>query len=177
MGLLSAFVGFSSSDINYYWLMKAWKAHEHIDFDFRDCQLQSDINSEDERYVKDKCRRRLLMATKFVQLIGGDTRYKYKFVRWEAEVALEKGCTIIGVNLDRSRQMNVSTCPPVIRDIGAVFVPFSPRIIRHALESYVMNQSGNYYYQDSVYRALGYPPAVGNLLPLALSPPPWLMER
>ena len=33
------------------------------------------------------------------------TRYKYKYVRWEAEVAIEKGCTIIGVNLDQARQI------------------------------------------------------------------------
>jgi hypothetical protein len=40
------------------------------------------------------------MAGKYVLLIGKDTKNKYKYVRWEAEVAIEKGCTIIGVNLD-----------------------------------------------------------------------------
>lgn len=33
-------------------------------------------------------------------LIGEDTRYKYKYVLWEAEVAIEKDCTIIAVNLE-----------------------------------------------------------------------------
>ena len=49
------FVGFSSTDINNYRLMLAWKTNEHIDFDFVDCQLQNELNSEDENYIKRKC--------------------------------------------------------------------------------------------------------------------------
>lgn len=50
MGLPRTFIGLSSTDIKYYRLMQAWKAHEHIDFDFADCQLHSEINSEDVMY-------------------------------------------------------------------------------------------------------------------------------
>ena len=156
MGLSPTFVGFSSTDIRYYWLMQAWKKNENIDFDFRDCQLQDDINSEDEGYIKAKCRKRILIASKFIQLIGEDTRYKYKYVRWEAEVAIEKGCIIIGVNLNGSKNIVERTCPPVIRDIGAIFMPFSPYIIKHAIENYKMHNSGNYHYNESVYRKFGY---------------------
>lgn len=156
MGLPRAFVGFSSTDIRYYRLMLAWKEHEHIDFNFADCQLSSEINSEDENYIKRKCRERINMAGKFVMLIGEDTRNKYKYVRWEAEIAIEKGCTIIGVNLDGARQIVEKTCPPVIRDIGAIFVPYSPDIIAYALENYKMKESGNYHYKDEAYRILGY---------------------
>jgi len=156
MGLPRTFVGFSSTDINYYRLMQAWKENNNIDFDFTDCQLHNDINSDDENYVKRKCRERINMAGKFIQLIGKDIRYKYKYVRWEAEVAIEKDCTIIGVNLDASRQMVETTCPPIIRDIGAIFVAFSPYIIKYALENYKMHEDSNYYYKDEVYRKLGY---------------------
>jgi len=156
MGVLPTFVGFSSTDIRYYWLMQAWKKNENIDFNFRDCQLQDDVNSEDEDYIKAKCRNRILIASKFIQLIGEDTRYKYKYVRWEAEVAIEKGCTIIGVNLNGSENIVERTCPPVIRDIGAIFVSFSPYIIKYAIENYKMHNSGNYHYNESVYRKLGY---------------------
>jgi hypothetical protein len=156
LGLARTFVGFSSTDIKYYWLMKAWKENENIDFNFTDCQLQDDINSDDENYVKRKCRERINMAGKYILLIGEDTRYKYKYVRWEAEVAIEKGCTIIGANLDGSKRMVETTCPPVIRDIGAIFVSFSPYIIKYALENYKMHEKGNYYYPDEVYRKLGY---------------------
>lgn len=156
MGLPRTFVGFSSTDIKYYMLMKAWKQNNNIDFDFTDCQLHNDVNSNNEDYVKGRCRERINMAGKFIQLIGEDTRYKYKYVRWEAEVAIEKGCTIIGVNLDGSREIVEKTCPPIIRDVGAIFIPFSPYIIKYTLENYKMHEDSNYLYKEKVYKELGY---------------------
>jgi hypothetical protein len=156
MGLPRTFVGFSSTDIKYYRLMQAWKENEHIDFNLTDCQLSDEIHSEEEQYIKSKVRHRLNMAGKYALLIGYDTRYKYKYVRWEAEVAIEKGCTIIGVNLDGSRRFVETTCPPVIRNIGAIFVPFSPKIIAYALQNYSMHENDDYHYKDEVYRKLGY---------------------
>ena len=156
MGLPRAFVGFSSTDINYYWLMCAWKENKNIDFNFADCQLDEEINSEDEVYIKRKCRERIKMAGKYVMLIGKDTKSKHKYVRWEAEVAIEKGCTIIGVNLDSSRKMVKDTCPPIIHGIGAIFVPFSAHIIAYAIENYEMpGDNKNYHYKDKIYTDLG----------------------
>jgi hypothetical protein len=155
MGLPRTFVGFSSTDIKYYWLMLAWKENEHIDFIFTDCQLSNEIRSEDEQYIKSKVRQRINMAGKYVLLVGEDTRYKYKYVKWEAEVAIEKGCTIIGVNLDGAHQIVERTCPPVIRNVGAIFVPFSPKIIAYALENYQMHPNDDYHYKDEVYQKLG----------------------
>ena len=156
MGLPRTFVGFSSTDIHNYRLMQAWKKNEHIDFNFTDCQLSSELNSENEEYIKRKCRERINMAGKYVLLIGKDTKSKHKYVRWEAEVAIEKGCTIIGVNLDGSRSVNANTCPPIIRAIGAIFIPFSPKIIGYAIENYSMHDDNdNYHYKDSVYKQLG----------------------
>ena len=155
MGLPRTFVGFSSTDINYYRLMLAWKENEHIDFNFTNCQLQNDINSEDENYIKRVCRERINLAGKYVMLIGDDTKFKYKYVRWEAEIAIGKECTLIGVNIDKSRRMNSEKCPPIIRNIGAIFVPFSPKIIGYALEKYKMHDdNSNYYYTDDVYDKL-----------------------
>lgn len=156
MGLPRTFVGFSSTDIRSYWLMCAWKNNSKIDFNFIDCQLAQEINSENEAYIKKKCRERINMAGTFISLIGQDTKSKHKYVRWELEVALEKGCRIIGVNLDGFRHMNPNTCPKIIQDVGAIFVPFSPQIIAYALENYQMKNSKNYYYPDSVYKKLGY---------------------
>ncbi len=121
MGLPRTFVGFSSTDIHYWYLMLAWKENENIDFNFTNCQLHKEIRSNDEAYIKRVVRERINMAGKYAMLIGEDTRYKYKYVRWEAEVAIEKGCTIIGINLDKSRTFVERTCPPIIRDIGAIF--------------------------------------------------------
>lgn len=156
MALPRTFVGFSSTDLHCYRLMTAWKAHEHIDFDFCNCQLADELNSEDEGYIKRQCRARINMAGHYLLLIGTDTRAKHKYVRWEAEVAVEKGCTIIGVNLDKTRFINRDRTPPVIEDIGALFVTFSPPIIAHALKNYKMMASKNYHYPDEVYTNLGY---------------------
>ena len=156
MGLSNAFVGFSSTDIDDYRLIQAWRANNNIDLDFNDCQLNDALASENEEFIKTKCRERINMADKYVMLIGKDTKSKHKYVQWEAEVAIEKGCTIICVNLDGSREMVRNTCPPVIRDMGAVFVAFSPRIVAYAIENYDMHDDyGNYYFKDELYKELG----------------------
>ena len=138
--------------------MLAWKENENIDFNFVNCQLERAIDSESEIYIKRKCRERIDMAGTFAVLIGQDTKSKYKYVRWEMEVAREKGCRIIGINLDGSRAMVDSTCPPVIKNIGAIFVPFSPKIVAHALMYFKMNYGveTNYYYSRDTYKRLGY---------------------
>jgi hypothetical protein len=156
MALPRTFVGFSSTDIHCYRLMLAWKASDHIDFNFTNCQLGSEVNSENEAYIKNKCRERINMAGTFAVLIGQDTRSKHKYVRWEMEVAIEKECRIIGINLDKSRRVVDATCPPIIRDIGAIFVPFSPKILAYALENYKMHSNDDYHYQDEIYTKLGY---------------------
>ena len=81
---------------------------------------------------------------------------KHKYVRWEMEVAREKGCRIIGINLDGSRRVVDATCPPIIRNIGAIFVPFSPKIVAYALENYQMHENDDYHYKDKVYKQLGF---------------------
>jgi hypothetical protein len=156
MSLPRTFVGFSSTDLHCYRLMTAWKAHEHIDFEFCDCQLAHELNSQSEDYIKQQCRARIKMAGHYVLLIGQDTRSKHKYVRWEAEVAVEKGCTIIGVNLDKTRFLDQARTPTVIQNIGALFVTFSPPILAYALRHYKMNDSKNYHYPESVYQKLGY---------------------
>lgn len=156
MGLPRTFVGFSSTDIRYYRLMQAWKENENIDFSFTDCQLSSELNSNNESYIKRKCRERINMAGKYALVIGADTKSKHKYVRWEAEVAIEKNCTIVGVNLDGSRRINRDKTPPIIRDIGAIFIPFSPKIVSYTLRNYSMHKDNdNYRYKDSVYSKLG----------------------
>ena len=96
------------------------------------------------------------MAGTYAVLIGQDTRSKHKYVRWEIEVAIEKECRIIGINLDGSRRVVDATCPPIIKNIGAIFVPFSPKIIAYALENYKMYPNSDYQYKDEVYSQLGY---------------------
>ena len=46
--------------------------------------------------------------------------------------------------------------PGVLKDIGAVFVAFSPQIVAHALEHYEMKDADNFVYPEGRYRKLGY---------------------
>jgi hypothetical protein len=50
------FVSFASEDINYYRLMQAWKANEHIDFNFYDAH---DLNTALDSSQQDTIERRL----------------------------------------------------------------------------------------------------------------------
>jgi hypothetical protein len=159
MSLPRTFVGFSSTDIDSYHLMCAWKAHDHIKFNFCNCQLQRELYSNTESYIKDRCRERLEMAGTYLMLIGKDTRLKERYVLWEAEIAIEKQCRIIAVNLDGWTRVNPLTCPPMMLSADALFVPFSPHIVGYALEHWQRPQppiNGSHYYNDSVYRQLGY---------------------
>lgn len=155
MGLVRAYVGFSSTDIPSYRVMQMWKANEHIDFNFTDCQLEKSIDSENEAYIKQVCRDRIDMAGTFIQLIGPDTRHKHRYVRWEAEVALEKKCRVIGVNINGMRMCDTERTPPIIRNIGAIFVPLRAKILAYAIENYRMHEDDDYHYKDEVYQRLG----------------------
>ena len=151
------FVGFSSTDKWRFTQMLGWKAHEDIDVDFANCQLDGAVDSENEQYIKSVCRKHLQRAGTFVQLIGEDTAQKHKYVGWEAEVAIEKECRIIAVNLDDWWDLNPSTCPPVLRDVGAMFVPFSPSIVGYALKYFERRGASRYwFYPEGVYHNLGY---------------------
>jgi hypothetical protein len=98
--------------------MCAWKAHEHIDFDFADFQLDEAIASEDEYYIKRVCRDKIRRADTYALLIGQDTFTKTTFVKWEVEVAIEKGSRLIGINLNNSRFKD-HLCPWFFADRGA----------------------------------------------------------
>lgn len=133
MGLARTFASFSSTDIGHYRLMRAWKAPKHIDFNFADFHLDEAINSINEYYIKHVCQSRTQPANTFALLIGDDTYTKITNVKWEGEVALEKDCRPIGVNLTNSRFKDWP-CPSFFENQGAVFVPFSSRIIPRAMK-------------------------------------------
>jgi hypothetical protein len=103
MELARTFVSFSSTDIQRYHMMCAWKAHEHIDFNFADFQLEEAVKSNSPYYIKSKCAAKIRRADTFVLLIGADTYTKTQFVEPAGEAAIEKRCRLIGVNLNNGR--------------------------------------------------------------------------
>jgi len=171
MELARTFVSFSSTDIQRYHMMCAWKANEHIDFNFADFQLDEAVNSNNPYYIKSKCAAKIRRADTFVLLIGADTYTKTDFVEPEVEAAIGKGCRLIGVNLNDCRFKD-GLCPSFFGDKGALFVPFSSRILAEALKwnkgTPAPGNTDDWYFHDSVYTNLGYT-LVANA---AVLPPP-----
>ena len=153
--LARTFVSFSSVDKVRYDLMCAWKAHDHIDFNFADFQLGEAINSQTPYYIKSVCNAKVRLTDTFVLLIGNDTNEKTVFVKAEVEAAVGKGCRMIGVNLNNCRFRD-KLCPEFFASVGAVFVPFSSRILAEALGWQRQGTNPWYYFPDEVYTRLGY---------------------
>jgi hypothetical protein len=148
------FISFSGTDIKSFWLMKAWKENEHIDVEFVDCQLDQEVHSEDEAYIKRICRERIGMAGTFVLIVGADTRSKHKYVRWECDVAIEQHARLIVANLNGSRYAD-DLCPPIVRDKGAMFIPFGQKILGYTLREYKGNDKQDWHWKPNVYEQLG----------------------
>ena len=152
------------NDIRYYWLMKAWKQNDGMSFNFFDAH---DLNTARDTSLTDSIKRqlreRLTHSKIMIVLIGEQTRYLYRFVRWEMEQALDLGIPIIGVNLNGLTQQDSPRCPPLIRDELAVYVSFNAAIVQYALDDWPARHnlykqqktSGAYYYKPEVYSRLG----------------------
>ncbi len=151
-------------DMHYYRLMCAWKQHEGINFNFYNAHdLNTARDDSQEASIKRQLRERIKNSTVLVVLIGEQTRYLHKFVRWEMEQAIEMGLPIIGVNLNGIRKQDSDRCPPVIRDELAIHVSFNAAVLQYALENWPAshhkyvgdNKSGAFYYKTEVYQKLG----------------------
>lgn len=152
----------ADTDMLHYNLMKAWKEHEHIAFNFHNAhELNSLRPWSSEATIKAKLRERLQNTKVLVVLIGKSTKYLYKFVRWEIEYALEMDIPIIAVNLNGSRVKD-DLCPPILKNELVVFVPFGQKILNYALnnwpDSHISHRRNGenvpYSYKDSVYNSL-----------------------
>jgi hypothetical protein len=154
--------------------MCAWKAHEHINFNFADFQLEEAVNSSNPYYIKSRCAAKIRRSDTFVLLIGTDTYMKRQFVQPEVEAAIDKECLLIGVNLNNWRFKDF-WCPEFFNDKGAIFVPFSSRILARALKT-TREISDNYYFKDHVYTELGYE-LVGDTAILPPPLPPTFLQR
>ena len=159
------FVSFDGdSDIHYYRLMTAWNQSDHLPFSFYNAHdLSSARDSSTEESIKAQLAERLRSSKIFIILIGENTRYLYKFVRWEIEQAIKREMPIIAVNLNGKRSMDSDRCPPILANALAVHVSFNAAILQHALENWPASdisyradkKSGPYYYKDEIYKRLG----------------------
>jgi len=151
-------------DIHYYYLMRAWKHSKHVSFNFYDAHdINTARDTSQEVTIKRRLQDRMSNAKSFILLVGENTRYLYKFVRWEIEQAINKGVPIIVINLNGKKQIDSNRCPPILSDQLAIHIPFKQAIVEYALDNWVDSycqhrkngDTGPYYYKESVYRSLG----------------------
>lgn len=159
------FVSFDGdSDIHYYRLMCAWKQSDNMTFNFFDAHdIAQARDSSTETTIRTSLRTRLMNSKVFVVLVGEQTRYLYKYVRWEMEQAVSLALPIIAVNLNGLKYRDDNRCPPIIRDELALHIGFKARILQYALEGWpqlvpelrAQGKTGPHYYQNDVYERLG----------------------
>jgi len=153
----------ADTDILSYRLMQAWKEHDHIDFDFNNAhELNTLLKDSTEETIKRKLRDRMNNTKQVIVLVGVATKYLFKFVRWEIDLALEMGLPIVVVNLNNKRRHDGDLCPAILKNQTCMNVSFQMKIIRHALDDYVLRfNQGEFekgmprYYSEDVYRNLG----------------------
>lgn len=150
-------------DIRYYELMKAWEANPNFNFNFYDAH---DINNiwerSSEETIKRNLRERMKNAKVLVVLIGEKTKYLYKYVRYEIELAIKGNLPIIAVNLNGEKNMDDNLCPKIIKETLAIHIPYGVKIMKYALENWPesyknhkeKNHTGAYYYKKIVYEKL-----------------------
>lgn len=151
------------NDMKYYRLMTAWAENPNFSFNFYNAHdLNSARDSSQEESIKKQLRERFANSKLLVVLIGNNTRYLTKFVKWEMEVALRLNLPIIGVNLNGSRAQD-DLCPPTIRNELAIYVPFGPKIVEYGMKNWPDDhytykkegKSGPYYYTEQTYKNMG----------------------
>lgn len=125
----------ADNDIHYYYLMKAWKQNDNTVFDFKNAHEVNTINIFDsEQTIKRKLRERMESSKVFILLIGKHTKNLYKYVRWEIELAKEKGLPIICINLNQSREVDGERIPKIIRETLSLHICFGVKVLQYALD-------------------------------------------
>lgn len=152
------------TDMDYYNMLKAWKANDKINFDFYNAHdLNTARDSSLTESIKNQLRIRFDNSKRFVILIGQNTKWNRKFIPWEIEQAINRDLPIIVVNLNNKRKKDDDRCPVLLRDKLTVHIPFNAKILQYAIndwtESYEnyknQGKSGAYFYKNRVYDSLG----------------------
>jgi hypothetical protein len=154
----------ADNDIHYYRLMQAWKKSDNASFNFYDAHdLNNLLSWSSEETIKAKLAERMRNTKVFILLVGNNTKYLYKFVRWEIEQAIKREIPIIVVNLNKKRSKDSDLCPAILNNELSIHISFNQKIIEYAINNWEQsdknyrksNEKGDYYYKNSVYQELG----------------------
>lgn len=128
-----------------YGYMNGWKENHNINFDYENAHDLDTMTgrSQNEQYVKSKLRERMRRSNAVVVLVGENTRYLYKYVRWELELAIELGLPIIAANLNKKNGQDNHLCPAIIRNKACVVhIPYTLKAIQHAMNDFPVFYNG-----------------------------------
>ncbi len=142
------YVAFASEDINYYYLMKAWRENEHIDFDFFDAHdLNVALDTSQPETIRRRLRERLANTKQTVVLISDTTKPKAarpsSFLYYEIETIEKLGLPVVFTNLNGSRLAQRSKLPTTLLEPYTMSVSFQAAIIKYALDEYVSAFNSN----------------------------------
>lgn len=157
----------ADEDMYYYNLLKAWNNNEDFDFLMYNAhELNNLREGSKEETIKRKLKERLNNSKLMLVLVGKNTKYLYKYVRWEIEQAIELDIPIIAVNIVKdsvgkyNRKLDTENCPAILKDVTALHVAFREKIIEKAIQNWNTapcdtQKRGWYYYPDDFYTELG----------------------
>lgn len=125
----------ADNDMAFYKEMVAWKNDQNIDFNFHNAHDLNNLrDGSQEETIKRKLKERLNNTKQMIVLVGDSTKYLYKFVRWEIEVAIELDIPIIAVNLNGHNSAHSGTPPILKNETYFVSVPYEVEKIKFALD-------------------------------------------
>jgi hypothetical protein len=125
----------ADTDMHYYDLMLAWKAHPNIPFNFYNAHALNQIREwSQEESKKRQLRERMLNSKFFILLVGEHTKYLRKYVKWEIELALEMDLPIVCANLNGLRVLDRSLCPAILRDELVLHINYGLNPIKKSME-------------------------------------------
>ncbi|MEU4194896.1 TIR domain-containing protein [Kribbella sp. NPDC026611] len=161
------YIAFASEDIKRYYLMKAWRASEHIEFDFFDAHdLYEARDTSTDESIKARLRERMKNAKQFVLLGSSSARKKggngTSFLAYEVKTMINLDLPVVVANLDGDRNIDKDFIPDPLLDADyyTLSVSFQPAIIKYALDGYAAqfagsDKSGPHYYEPHIYEKLG----------------------
>lgn len=161
------YVAFASEDIKQYWLMKACRENEHIEFDFFDAHdLYQARDTSTAETIKGRLRERMKNAKQFVLLGSSAAKRKggdgTSFLAYEVATMVRLGLPVVVANLDGDKTIDENFIPRPLLDADyyTVSVSFQPKIIKYALDNYAPGfagsiKTGPHEYPASVYQQHG----------------------
>lgn len=153
------YVAFASEDIHNYYLMKAWKSNDNIDFNFYDAH---DLNTARDHSlpetIKRRLRERIANTKQVVVLLSEEARKKAtngSFFNYEIDTIVDLGLPVVFANLNGKSTPQHNLIPPQFDpDYYTISVPFGPKRIQYALDNYVpsflnnsLGRKGPHYYE------------------------------